>query len=309
MKSAWLFPGQGSQKTGMGLDLFEQTSLGREYFDLANEIMGVDLKIITFQGPENVLRQTQYTQPAIFTVSVILGKLLREQGHKPEATAGHSLGEYSALVMAGAFDFSTGLELVKIRAESMQIAGEQNPGTMAAVVGMNDEAVKRICHEVSTDKSTVVAANFNAPGQVVISGHVPAVHAAMKKVEDSGAKKVVELNVSGAFHSPLMQSAREALEEKLNSIEIHDARCPIYANVLAQPVTNKEDIRNALIRQLEQPVLWSSTIFNMEKDGFTKFVEVGPGRVLQGLNRRINRRLPISGLSTLEQLEAFVTDK
>ena len=304
MKAAWLFPGQASQKVGMGKDLFDQTDLGKHYFECANEIMGCDIQSIIFDGPEDTLKQTQYTQPSIYIVSVILGELLKEKGFFPNAVAGHSLGEYSALAVANAFEFETGLSLVKVRAESMAKAGEIQEGTMAAIVGMDDEAVTDLCSSYSGN-GVVVAANFNSPGQVVISGSPDAVITVMDSAKESGARMAVQLNVSGAFHSPLMTPAREALAESLDSLEILDSLYPVFTNVDAKPVTQGNDIKDSLIRQLENPVLWAKSILSMKESGIESFVEVGPGKVLQGLNKRIDRKTRSQGVETLEQVEKF----
>lgn len=303
MKLAFLCPGQASQKVGMGHDLYINTEIGKKYFDRANEIMGVEIQDIIFNGPEETLRQTRFTQPSIYIVSVILGTLLKNNGVQPTSSAGHSLGEYSALALAGAFDFETGLKLVKVRAESMQKAGETHPGSMAAIIGLKDPEVINICAQYQ--EGIVVSANFNAPGQVVISGERPAVQAIMNLAKDAGAMKVVELNVSGAFHSPLMSSAREVLAEMLNSIEIQDTQFPVYANVTAEPMSQAGQIRQALIDQLESPVLWHATLTHMIRNGITNAVEVGPGRVLQGLARRIDRSLVLTGVESLEQVEQY----
>ena len=304
MKAAWLFPGQASQKVGMGKDLFDQTDLGKHYFECANEIMGCDIQSIIFDGPEDTLKQTQYTQPSIYIVSVILGELLKEKGFFPNAVAGHSLGEYSALAVANAFDFETGLSLVKVRAESMAKAGEIQEGTMAAIVGMDDEAVADLCSSYSGN-GVVVAANFNSPGQVVISGSPDAVVTVMDSAKESGARMAVQLNVAGAFHSPLMTPAREALAESLDSLEILDSLYPVFTNVDAKPVTQGNDIKDSLIRQLENPVLWAKSILSMKESGIESFVEVGPGKVLQGLNKRMDRKTLSQGVESLEQVENF----
>ena len=301
MNTAFLFPGQASQKIGMGLDLFQRSELGKKYYDLANDILDCDIQDISFNGPEEILKQTKYTQPAIYVVSVILGKLLLDKGFTPTVAAGHSLGEYSALTIGGAFNFRTGLKLVKCRAESMQTAGEIQNGTMAAIIGLSDDEIKSICGSCSNG-NVVVPANYNSPGQVVISGEVSAVHLAMNKATEAGARNVIRLNVSGAFHSPLMTPAREALAEILNSIEIRDTIIPVYLNVSAKPVTKRSDIRNGLISQLEKPVLWNKTITTMNKNKINKYVEIGPGRVLQGLNRRINRTFQTTGIETLDDV-------
>ncbi len=291
----------------MGLNLYQDTELGKKYFDITNEIMEVDLKDIIFNGPDEILTQTQFTQPSIYLVSVILGELLLQKNIIPIAVAGHSLGEYSALTISGALSFKTGLKLVKLRAESMQKAGEIMNGTMAAIIGLDKDKIEDICRQ-SNEKGIVVPANFNAPGQIVISGDTEAVNHAMNLAKDAGARKTIELNVSGAFHSPLMSNAKEALTNKLNSIEITDANFPIYSNVSAKPVRESEEIRERLIQQLENTVLWQDTILNMIKDGVTNFVEVGPGRVLQGLTRRIDRNINSSGIETNNDVNSYTNE-
>ena len=304
MKSAWLFPGQASQYVGMGKDIFDHTDLGKHYFECANDIMECDIQSIIFNGPKEKLKQTQYTQPAIYIVSVILGELLKEKGFTPNAVAGHSLGEYSALAVANAFDFETGLSLVKVRADSMAKAGENQEGIMAAIVGMNDEVVTDLCSNYS-ENGVVVAANYNSPGQVVISGSPEAVESVMDSAKASGARMTVQLNVSGAFHSPLMAPAREALADSLDSLEISDSLFPIFTNVDAEPITKGHEIKDSLIRQLENPVLWSKSILSMKDFGIESFTEVGPGKILQGLNKRIDRKIATQGVESLEQLEHF----
>jgi len=303
MSTAFVFPGQGSQKVSMGHDLFTSSKVGKKYFDLANEIMDTDIQSIIFNGPEEKLKETQYTQPAIYIVSVILGHILLEEGQQPDMVAGHSLGEYSACTIAGSLTFETGLSLVKLRAESMQDAGTTNPGTMAAIIGMADEDVISMCNTISSDESVVVAANFNYPGQVVISGNINAVHETMAKAPELGAKMAKELNVSGAFHSPLMEPAKKRLSAALDNIEINTATMPVYANVTAEPVIEADEIRSNLKNQLDCPVKWHETIDNMKTAGATEMVEVGPGRVLQGLTRRIDKKLTSKGVETLEQIK------
>jgi len=303
MATAFVFPGQGSQKVSMGHDLFTSSKVGKKYFDLANEIMGTDIQSIIFNGPEEKLKETQYTQPAIYIVSVILGHILLEEGQQPDMVAGHSLGEYSACTIAGSLIFETGLSLVKLRAESMQDAGTTNPGTMAAIIGMADEDVISMCNTISSDESVVVAANFNYPGQVVISGNINAVHETMAKAPDLGAKMAKELNVSGAFHSPLMEPAKKRLSAALDNIEINTATIPVYANVTAEPMIEADEIRSNLKNQLDCPVKWHETIDNMKIAGATEMMEVGPGRVLQGLTRRIDKKLTSRGVETLEQIK------
>ena len=298
----WLFPGQGSQNVGMGLDLKENSEKAKEYFDISNEIMNCDIQSIIFNGPEELLKKTEYTQPAIYIVSVITGYLLIDKGLKPTALAGHSLGEYSALAIGGAFDFTTGLKLVKSRSENMANAGMEKSGTMAALVGLDDETVINLCKSYEGN-GVVVPANFNSPGQVVISGSIDAVEWVIKSSKDAGARMAVELNVSGAFHSPLMSPARENLAEMINSLEISDTVYPVFTNVDAKPVTKAIDIKSSLIQQLENPVLWAKSILEMKNKGINHFIEVGPGKVLQGLNKRIDRSIISQGVDSITKLE------
>ena len=304
MKSAWIFPGQASQYVGMGKDIFDHTDLGKHYFECANDVMECDIQSIIFYGPKEKLKQTQYTQPAIYIVSVILGELLKAKGFSPNAVAGHSLGEYSSLSVANAFDFETGLTLVKIRAENMAKAGDTQEGAMAAIIGLEDKIVFELCSDYSGN-GVVVAANYNSPGQVVISGSPEAVKSVMDSAKVSGARMTVQLNVSGAFHSPLMAPAREALADSLDSLEISDSLFPIFTNVDAEPITKGHEIKDSLIRQLENPVLWSKSILSMKDFGIQSFTEVGPGKILQGLNKRIDRKIAIQGVESLEQVEHF----
>ena len=301
MKNSWIFPGQASQKIGMGKDLYDKTEIGKKYYKTANEILEKNIQSISFNGPEEVLKKTKYTQPAIFIVSVIIGHAMIEKGYTPDIVAGHSLGEYSALVVSGAFDFSTGLELVKLRAESMQNAGKVNRGTMAAIIGLSSDDVNNLCDEISTDKIVVVA-NYNTKNQIVVSGHIEAVENLMISAKEFGAKMVIPLNVSGAFHSPLMSPAREALADKLDSIQISDILYPLYTNVDAKPITKGEEIKKSLIRQLESPVQWHNVIQKMIDDGSDHFTEIGPGRVLQGLNRKIDKNVSTKGIQTYEHI-------
>ena len=298
----WLFPGQGSQYVGMGLDLKENSEKAKEYFDISNETMNCDIQSIIFNGPEELLKKTEYTQPAIYIVSVITGYLLIDKGLKPTALAGHSLGEYSALAIGGAFDFTTGLKLVKSRSENMANAAMEKSGTMAALVGLDDETVINLCKSYEGN-GVVVPANFNSPGQVVISGNINAVEWVIKSSKDAGARMAVELNVSGAFHSPLMSPARENLAEMINSLEISDTVYPVFTNVDAKPVTKAIDIKSSLIQQLENPVLWAKSILEMKNKGINHFIEVGPGKVLQGLNKRIDRSIISQGVDSITKLE------
>jgi len=248
------------------------------------------------------LKQTKFTQPAIFIHSIAVLELLKQKGISPSASAGHSLGEYSALVTTGALSFEDGLRLVKIRGESMQQAGLEQPGTMAAIIGLEPEIIENVCKDVS---GIVQPANFNSPGQVAISGEVNAVHEAMEKLKEAGAKKVVELVVSGAFHSPLMESAQQGLLEALKKIEINDTSIPVYANVTALPVTKKEEIKELLFKQLTHPVRWMEIYLNMAKDGYDSFIELGPGKVLTGLGKRINREVSCKAIGKIEDINSL----
>jgi len=307
MKTAFLFPGQGSQKIGMGLDLYQDTEIGKKYFDRANEIMELDLTDIILNGPLEKLTETQFTQPAIYLISVILGTLICNTEINPSAVAGHSLGEYSALTIAGSISFDDGFELVKIRGESMQKAGEIMNGTMAAIIGLDKNSVVNVCNQVK-EIGVVVPANFNAPGQIVISGEIPAVESAMKYAKDLGARLVRKLNVSGAFHSPLMASAKDALIEKIKCTEIAKAKFPVYCNVTAKPILQPAEIKKRLIQQLDRAVLWQDTVINIVEDKITKMIEIGPGRVLQGLNKRINPTIISSGIETNIDVNSYANE-
>jgi [acyl-carrier-protein] S-malonyltransferase len=279
---AHVFPGQGSQFSGMGKDLYESSEIARKYFQLANEILGFDIAKIMFEGTEEELKQTSVTQPAIFLHSVI-DALVNDYGN-PDAVAGHSLGEFSALVAAGVLSFEDGLRLVKVRAEAMQEACNEQVSAMAAVLGMEDSLIEQICESITTE--VVVAANYNTVGQVVISGSENGVDLAIEKLKEAGAKRALKLNVNGAFHSPLMKSAEVALAEKIHQTEFKTPKCPIYQNVTAMPSINVAKIKENLIQQLTSPVRWTQTIQNMKAKGFEEFVEIGPGKVLSGLIRK-----------------------
>ena len=304
LKKSWIFPGQASQKVGMGLDFYENTDLGKNYYDLANDILGEDIKNISFNGPDEKLKITKFTQPAIFIVSTIISHLLLEKGHNPDGVAGHSLGEYSALAAAGGIDFETGLELVKVRSNSMDNVGKLIPGTMAAVIGMDRAKVKELTLELSSEQ-IVVAANYNTENQIVISGNIETVQGFIDIAKENGARMAIPLNVSGAFHSPLMKPAREELADKLDSIEITDINIPIYSNVNAKPTLKGSDIKKSLINQLENPVLWFDSINNMVNDKFSKFTEIGPGKVLCGLNKKINKDLFTNNIESYIELESY----
>lgn len=280
---AYIFPGQGSQFPGMGKDLYENNSLAKELFEKANEILGFRITDIMFNGTEEELKQTKVTQPAIFLHSVILAKTLGES-FKPEMVAGHSLGEFSALVGNGTLSFEDGLNLVYQRALAMQKACEANPSTMAAVLGMEDSKVEEICASVD---GIVVAANYNCPGQLVISGEIEAVNKACEALKAAGAKRALVLPVGGAFHSPLMEPARVELEAAINATHFSQPICAVYQNVTASAVSNPEEIKKNLIAQLTAPVRWTQSVKQMVADGATHFTEVGPGKVLQGLVKKI----------------------
>ncbi len=291
--TAYIFPGQGSQYVGMGKDLCEQFPVVKKYFAEADSVLGFSLSTICFEGPEEELKQTKNTQPAIFLHSVALWNLLKRTD--AAMVAGHSLGEYSALVAAEAISFSDAIKLVRLRGELMQKAGEENPGTMAAIVGLDANIVGEVTNKAS-EVGVVQAANFNSPGQIVISGSVAGVHKAMEIAKERGAKLVKELVVSGAFHSPLMQSAKERLKKALDAVTINDAKIPVYANVTAKPVQLAAEIRKLLFEQVTNPVRWEETVNNMSADGATTFIEIGPGKVLQGLVKRTVASAEIFGI-------------
>lgn len=301
-KIAFIFPGQASQFVGMGKDLYDNSPIAKEYYDKANEILGFDIKKVSFEGPLEDLKQTKITQPAIFVLSVIVNKLLQEKGIKPVITAGHSLGEYSALVCAGAITFEEALKVVALRGAEMQKAGEENPGTMAAVVGLpDDDLIFEACKEASS-AGIVQPANFNSPGQIVISGSIDGVRKGMEIAKSKGAKIVKELVVSGAFHSPLMQSAVEPLKNKLSGAEFSGPSIPVVPNVTARATSDKDELKKLLVDQVMSPVLWTKTIQAMIEQGIDTFIEAGPGNVLQGLGKRISKEVRFFGVQTLEEL-------
>lgn len=274
----------------MGNDLYDQFEWAKELFETANEIMGFKISDIMFNGVEQDLRRTDITQPAVFIHSVAVAKSLGDS-FLPDMIAGHSLGEFSALVAAGSLSFNDGLELVKKRAFSMQQACEKNPGTMAAIIALSDDKIEEICNELNNKGLIVVPANFNSPGQVVISGSLDAVDIACKKMLDAGAKRALPLSVGGAFHSPLMNPAKEELEDAINSVTFNIPKCPIYQNVDAIPNNNPESIKLKLVKQLNSPVRWTQSVINMIKDGADEFTECGPGNVLTGLITRIQKSM------------------
>ena len=287
---AYIFPGQGAQFPGMGRDLYEKSEQARQLFEQANEILGFRITDIMFEGTDEDLKQTKVTQPAIFLHSVILAKVLGGD-FQPDMVAGHSLGEFSALVSAGALSFEDGLKLVSARANAMQKACEIQPSTMAAILGLDDYTVENICLE-ATD--VVVPANYNCPGQLVISGTIAGIDYACEKLLAAGAKRALKLNVGGAFHSPLMNSAKMELEHAIAHTEIKAPVCPVYQNIDAKPHTDPEEIKHNLIEQLTGPVRWTQIVSHMLEDGASSFTEVGPGNVLQGLVKKVDRAVPTS---------------
>jgi [acyl-carrier-protein] S-malonyltransferase len=297
---AFLFPGQASQEVGMGRDLYERFDEARRLFDEADGILGFPLTRVCFDGPMEELSQTQVTQPAVYVHSVIVARLLAAGGVIPEAVAGHSLGEYSALTAAGALDFAAGVALVRRRGELMQQAGQERPGAMSAVLGLDDDVVARLCDEAD---GVVVPANFNAPGQVVISGEAAAVSAAGAAAEAAGASKVVPLPVSGAFHSPLMQPAAEALAEALEGVSLSPPAVPVIANVTAAAETDPARLRQLLVEQVTAPVRWTESVQSLASMGADSAVESGPGAVLRGLARRITRDIKVSTAATAEEID------
>ena len=290
---AYIFPGQGAQFSGMGLNLFESSPLAQELFNQANDILGFSITDIMFEGSAEDLQQTKVTQPAIFLHSVILAKTLGDD-FKPEMVAGHSLGEFSALVANKALAFESALELVSQRAQAMQKACELQPSTMAAVLGLEDQVVEDVC---SQTEGIVVAANYNCPGQLVISGEIDAINKACEALTEKGARRALVLPVGGAFHSPLMEPAREQLAAAIENTSFNQPICPIYQNVTASAVIDPSEIKKNLMAQLTAPVRWTQTIQQMIADGGTEFIELGPGKVLQGLMRKIDRGVATSGMS------------
>lgn len=278
---AHVFPGQGSQFSGMGKDLYETSEEAKKLFSTANKILGFDITKLMFEGTDEALKQTSVTQPAIFLHSVIAAKVGVYE--MPDAVAGHSLGEFSALVAAGVLSFEDGLKLVAVRANAMQEACNEQPSTMAAVLGLEEDRIEEICNTID---EVVVPANYNCIGQIVISGSEKGIDLAIEKLKAAGAKRALKLNVNGAFHSPLMKSAQDALAKQIQVTEFNTPQCPIYQNVTAKPSTNIEEIKNNLLNQLTSAVRWTQTIQNMKNSGFDSFVEIGPGNVLKGLIRK-----------------------
>lgn len=292
---AFVFPGQGSQFVGMGKDLYDNNPLAKELFDKADKTLGFKITDIMFAGTDEQLKETKVTQPAVFLHSVISALCLGDE-FKPEMTAGHSLGEFSALVAAGALSFEDGLKLVAARANAMQKACEKNPGTMAAIIGLPDEKVVEICDSVSKDGEVVVAANFNCPGQLVISGSKNGIDEACELLKEAGAKRALPLKVGGAFHSPLMQSAKDELQAAIEATNINTPKCPVYQNVDGKAHTDAAEIKTNLIAQLTSSVRWTTSVQNMIAAGATEFVECGPGKALQGMIGRIDKNVNAHGI-------------
>ncbi|MBO5612209.1 MAG: ACP S-malonyltransferase [Prevotella sp.] len=292
---AFVFPGQGAQFVGMGKDLYDNNPLAKDLFEKANEILGYRITDIMFEGTDDELKQTKVTQPAVFLHSVISAMCMGDD-FKPEMTAGHSLGEFSALVAAGALSFEDGLRLVYARAMAMQKACEKEPSTMAAIVGLADEKIEDICNSINREGYVVVPANYNCPGQLVISGNVEAINEACAKIKDAGAKRALPLKVGGAFHSPLMQSAKDELQAAIEKTTIHEPKCPIYQNVDGKPHTDTNEIKQNLIAQLTSSVRWTQCVQNMIADGADDFTECGPGKALQGMIARIDKNVAAHGI-------------
>ena len=293
MKQAYVFPGQGSQFSGMGKELYENNELAKSMFDKADEILGFPITKVMFEGSDEELKQTKVTQPAVFLHSVILAKVL---GVKPDAVAGHSLGEFSALVASEALSFEDGLRLVAKRAMAMQKCCESQPGGMAAILGLDDATIEQVCEEID---GVVIAANYNCPGQLVISGANDAVDAACVKLKEAGARRALRLPVGGAFHSPLMEAARVELEQAISEVEFHTPVCPIYQNVDAKPQTDPEIIKANIIAQLTASVRWTQIAQNMIADGCDNFVELGPGAVLQGMIKKVSAEVSVESKSNI----------
>ena len=300
MAKAFVFPGQGAQFVGMGKDLYDNNPLAKDLFEKANEILGYRITDIMFEGTDEELKQTKVTQPAVFLHSVLTALFAtpsdNSEENKPQMMAGHSLGEFSALVVSGALSFEDGLRLVYARAMAMQKACEMAPSTMAAIIGLADEKVEEICASINREGYVVIPANYNNPGQLVISGNIEAINEACAKLKEAGAKRALPLKVGGAFHSPLMQPAKDELQAAIEQTEFHEPMCPIYQNVDGRPHTQPEEIKQNLIAQLTSPVRWTQCVQSMIADGADDFTECGPGKALQGMIVKINREVNVHGV-------------
>lgn len=303
--AAFVFPGQGSQYVGMGKDLYNDFPICRKIFDFANELLEIDLKKICFDGPEESLRQTENTQPALFVHSLAIFEVVKEHYNNIECAAGHSLGEYSALTASSVFNFVDGLKIVRLRGKLMQESGKQNPGTMAAIIGLPIEKIMEICYNLK-DTGVVQPANFNSPGQIVISGDVNAVRKAIELAKQNGAKLAKELVVSGAFHSPLMNYAYENIAIELEKLKMFEPKFPVYSNVTGDKFQSLDQIRTLLIEQIIRPVRWQQIIEKMIENGITTFIEIGAGKVLTGLIKRINPNVNVFNIGTSDELKRFL---
>jgi [acyl-carrier-protein] S-malonyltransferase len=300
MSIAFLFPGQGSQFVGMGHDLYQTYPEARAVFDLANKVLDIEIKTFCFDGPEDSLKQTAITQPAIFTHSVAAYEVIKKHNHRPTLVAGHSVGELAALVAAGVMSLEDGFRVVCVRGQAMQTAGKKRPGAMAAIIGLDDDIITQLCQEIGNQ---VTPANFNCPGQVVISGEEQAVKKAMEKATEQGAKRALLLPVSGAFHSALMQPAVESLASILEDVPFQKAAIPVIPNVTTEPTTDPQKLKELLIQQVVSPVRWTESMITLGNQGITQAYEVGPGNVLKGLMRRINRDLSVTEAGTVEAIQ------
>lgn len=309
MNTALLFSGQGSQYVGMMKDLYENFKLAQSTIDEADSILGYKLSDVCFSGPVDSLKETRYTQPALFLHSSVITLLIKDKINF-NATAGHSVGEYAALFASGVLSFAEALNLVSLRGKLMFSAGEKIPGTMFAIIGLDDDVVVSICNELTEtgQDSVVVPANFNSPGQVVVSGSADYLRSNADKFKQAGARMVTELVVSGAFHSPLVQSAKEELAEAIESASFSDAKVPVYGNVSAEPLFSAREIKESLIRQLTSPVLWTQSMNNMKRDGFSRFIEIGAGKVLQGLVKRTLKDVEILGIDKVDEVHKYISE-